>query len=86
MIAPCDPLMRSNWVKRVLFIADRKALVRKAVKSFKKHLPDSSLLNLVNEKQTDGQVYLSTSPTMIGLMDEASDGQRRVILLGTPMP
>ena len=40
VIALCDLLMRCNWVKRVLFLADRMALVKQAVNAFKKHLPD----------------------------------------------
>ena len=31
VIALCDLLMRANWAKRVLFLADRVALVRQAV-------------------------------------------------------
>jgi type I restriction enzyme R subunit len=40
--ALADLLMRCNWAKRVLFLADRVALVNQAVGEFKKHLPDSS--------------------------------------------
>jgi type I restriction enzyme R subunit len=77
VIALCDLLMRCNWVKRVLFLADRKALVRQAVGAFKKHLPDASPVNLVEEKDGEGRVYVSTYPTMMGLIDETMDGRRR---------
>jgi type I restriction enzyme R subunit len=77
VIALADLLMRCNRAKRVLFLADRVALVRQAVNAFKKHLPDSSPVNLVTEKHTEGRVFVSTYPTMMGLIDEASDGQRR---------
>ena len=77
VIALCDVLMRCNWAKRVLFLADRVALVRQAVGEFKKHLPDSSPVNLVTEKATDGRVYASTYATMMGLINGTSDGQRR---------
>ena len=40
VIALCDLLMRCNWAKRVLFLADRVALVKQAVNAFKRHLPD----------------------------------------------
>jgi type I restriction enzyme R subunit len=36
VIALCDLLMRANWAKRVLFLADRVALVRQAVNAFKR--------------------------------------------------
>ena len=70
--------MRCNWVKRVLFLADRVALVKQAVNAFKKHLPASSPVNLVTEKDTEGRVYVSTYPTMMRLIDEAQDGQTEI--------
>jgi type I restriction enzyme, R subunit len=77
VIALCELLMRCNWIKRVLFLADRVALVRQAVNAFKTHLPDSSPVNLVTEKEKDGRVFVSTYPTMMGLIDEMKTGQRR---------
>ncbi|MBI4499818.1 MAG: DEAD/DEAH box helicase family protein [Gemmatimonadetes bacterium] len=77
VIALCDLLMRCNWVKRVLFLADRVALVNQAVGAFKKHLPASSPVNLVTEKDTGGRVYVSTYPTMMGLIDQTADGERK---------
>jgi type I restriction enzyme R subunit len=77
VIALCDLLMRCNWVKRVLFLADRVALVNQAVNAFKRHLPEASPVNLVTEKDTEGRVFVSTYPTMMGLIDETKNGQRR---------
>lgn len=77
VIALADLLMRCNWAKRVLFLADRVALVNQAVNAFKKHLPDSSPVNLVTEKDAEGRVFVSTYPTMMGLIDDAKDGLRR---------
>jgi type I restriction enzyme R subunit len=76
-IALSDLLMRCNWVKRVLFLADRVALVTQAVNAFKKHLPEASPVNLVTEKDAEGRVFVSTYPTMMGLIDETKEGQRR---------
>jgi len=77
VIALADLLMRCNWAKRVLFLADRIALVKQAVGAFKTHLPDSSPVNLVTEKHHEGRVYVSTYPTMMGLINEIQDGRRR---------
>lgn len=77
VIALCDLLMRCNWVKRVLFLADRVALVGQAVNAFKKFLPQSSPVNLVTEKETDGRVMVSTYSTMMGLIEEFDGTQRR---------
>jgi type I restriction enzyme R subunit len=78
VIALCDLLQRANWMKRVLFLADRRALVKQAVRAFKKHLPDSSPVNLLTEKeQTASRVYVSTYPTMMGLIDATEGDTRR---------
>ena len=77
VIALCDLLMRCNWVKRVLFLADRRPLVMQAVGAFKRHLPASSPVNLAEERDGEGRVFVSTYQTMIRLIDEASDGKRR---------
>lgn len=77
VIALADLLTRCNWVKRVLFLADRVALVNQAVKAFKEHLADASPVNLVTEKDAEGRVFVSTYPTMMGLIDDTKDGQRR---------
>jgi len=75
-IALVELLMRANWVKRVLFLADRLELCRQATNAFKAHLPASSPVNLVTEKNGQGRAYLSTYPTMMGLIEEM-DGDRR---------
>lgn len=77
VIALADLLLRANWAKRVLFLADRVALVNQAVGAFKTHLPDSSPVNLVTDKEAEGRVYVSTYPTMMGLIDELRGGERR---------
>ena len=78
VIALVELLMRAGWVKRVLFLADRTALVNQAVNAFKTHLPDSAPVNLVTEGNEDGRVYVSTYQTMVGKIDEyRADGTRR---------
>ncbi|OZV77898.1 restriction endonuclease subunit R [Micromonospora echinospora] len=77
VIALVDLLMRANWVKRVLFLADRNALVNQAVNAFKAHLPSAATVNLVTEKDAEGRVYVSTYPTMMGLINQTVSGGRR---------
>ena len=76
-IALVDLLMRCNWVKRALFLADRVSLVNQAIGVFKKHLPDSAPVNLLTEKDTEGRVYASTYGTMMGLINDTKNGQKR---------
>jgi type I restriction enzyme, R subunit len=77
VIALVELLQRANWAKRVLFLADRVALVNQAANAFKAHLPDAAAVNLVTDKETEGRVYVCTYPTMMGLINETNDGQRR---------
>lgn len=60
VIALCDLLTRCNGAKRILFLADRVALVMQAVGEFKKHLLDSATVNLITEKDKEGRVFVST--------------------------
>ncbi len=73
VIALADLLMRANWAMRVLFLADRQALVKQAVNAFKKFLPSGAPVNLLEDKNQTGRVYVSTYPTMMGLIDRAAD-------------
>jgi type I restriction enzyme R subunit len=77
VIALVELLMRANWAKRVLFLADRVALVNQAVNAFKTHLPDATTVNLVTEKGADGRVYVCTYPTMMGLINQGAGDERR---------
>jgi len=82
VIALIDQLQRANWVKRVLFLADRVALVKQAYGAFKTHLPATPSANLLerNDPQkndhTGAKVLFSTYPTMMGLIDEVKNGQK----------
>ncbi|MFM7732465.1 MAG: DEAD/DEAH box helicase family protein, partial [Cyanobium sp.] len=77
-IALTDLLLRCNWIKRILFLADRNALVIQAQRAFQRFLPDTSPVNLVNNRHGEGRVFLSTYPTMMNLIDtEDSQGVRR---------
>lgn len=78
VIALCDLLQRAGWVKRVLFLADRVALVRQASNAFKAHLPNSNPVNLLNDRGATGsRVFLSTYPTMMNLINEMEGDERR---------
>lgn len=77
VIALVDLLQRANWAKRVLFLADRVALVNQAANAFKAHLPDAAAVNLVTDKDTEGRVFVSTYPTMMGLIDAKDEGLSR---------
>jgi type I restriction enzyme, R subunit len=74
VIALIDQLMRAGWVKRVLFLADRVALVNQAVRAFKTHLPNVTTVNLSTDADARGRVYVSTYPTTVGRIAEVDAG------------
>lgn len=78
VIALCDLLQKANWAKRILFLADRVALVKQACNAFKKFLPESNPVNLVTERaETGSRVFVSTYPTMMNLIDRMDGDERR---------
>ncbi|WP_421947656.1 DEAD/DEAH box helicase family protein [Phaeodactylibacter xiamenensis] len=76
-------LSKANWVKRVLFLADRSALVKQAKKAFKQHTPHLSAIDLTQEKEeTDTRLVFSTYPTMMNRIDGARSGDARLFTPG----
>ena len=74
-----DILLRAGWARRVLFLADRTALVRQARKHFKRLLPNVSTCNLCEEKdESSAKLVFSTYPTIMNQIDNArADGVKR---------
>jgi len=69
-ISIVDVLTKHNWVKNILFLADRTALVRQAKANFNKHLPNLSLCNLLDSKDDlESRMIFSTYPTMMNAID-----------------
>ncbi|HHW61998.1 MAG TPA: DEAD/DEAH box helicase family protein [Syntrophomonadaceae bacterium] len=74
-----DILTRHEWVKNILFLADRTALVRQAKNAFNNNLPDLSLCNLLDGKDNpESRMVFSTYPTMMNMIDDtkSEDGKK----------
>ena len=73
-----DVLSKCNWVKRVLFLADRNALIYQGKNAFTNNLPNLPNVDLTKEKdQLHARVVFSTYQTMINQIDkEYEDNQR----------
>lgn len=74
-----DVLMRSGYVKNVLFLADRVALVRQAKSGYQDYLPNESLCNLCsNKEERNARIVFSTYPTVLNAIDSErnDDGVR----------
>jgi len=65
-----DMLTKCNWAKRVLFLADRNALVTQAKTAFNEHLPHLSAIDLTKEKEDNGtRLVFSTYPSIMNRID-----------------
>lgn len=83
VIALCDVLLRHGWVKNILFLADRNALVTQAKRSFVKLLPDLSVTNLCEERDNyTAHCVLSTYQTMMNCIDGAADERGKIFTCG----
>jgi len=73
-----DMLTKSNWAKRVLFLADRNALVTQAKNAFKEHVPHLSAIDLTKEKEDNGtRLVFSTYPTIMNRIDSLKNEDGR---------
>ena len=70
-ISLVDVLKRNDWVKNVLFLADRTSLVKQAHKNFVKLLPNETtcVLNEGGERDMNARITFSTYQTMINFID-----------------
>jgi len=73
VVSLVDVLANHRWVTNVLFLADRKELVKQAKQAFNRHLPNLSTCNLLkhekDEKPTDRAIF-STYPTIMNAINE----------------
>ncbi len=83
VIALCDVLLQHGWVKNILFLADRNALVHQAKKSFSNLLPDLSTTNLCVDKDNyTAHCVFSTYQTMMHCIDSVKDEQGKLFTCG----
>lgn len=71
-ISIVDVLRHHNYVKNILFLADRTALVKQAKNNYSNRLPDLSCCNLLDSKDDPEscRMIFSTYPTMMNAIDE----------------
>lgn len=79
-IALVDTLLRARRVQRVLFLADRRELVRQAMSEFKSYLPNESLARIENGETSGARIQFSTYPSMMRVYDRLSVGYYDLII------
>ena len=77
-ISIVDVLSDKEWVKNVLFLADRTVLVKQAKNNFTKLLPNMSCCNLLStvDNPEDSRIVFSTYQTMINAIDNTKSKTR----------
>lgn len=74
VISLADILIRHGWIKNLLFLADRNALVMQAKRAFHNLMPNLSLCNLTEDKEdANARAVFSTYQTMINCIDTTGD-------------
>ncbi|MGL6200395.1 MAG: DEAD/DEAH box helicase family protein [Lachnospiraceae bacterium] len=74
VISLADVLIRHGWVKNLLFLADRNALVTQAKRAFHNLMPNLSLCNLTEGKEeASARGVFSTYQTMMNCVDATRD-------------
>jgi len=79
-IALVDTLLRSKRIQRVLFLADRRELVRQAMSEFKSHLPNESLARIESGETSGARIQFSTYPSMMQVFSRLSVGYYDLIV------
>jgi len=66
-ISLCDQLMRAGWVKRILFLCDRRELRKQADRVFKEFMPGEPrvIVGARTSSDRDKRIYLATYPAMM---------------------
>lgn len=74
-VALVDLLQRYKWVQRVLFLADRRELVKQSLDAFKEHLPDIPRARIESgDIKTGARIYGATYPSMMASFRRLSPG------------
>ena len=83
IIGLVDVLSRHGWIKNILFLADRTALVTQAKRAFVNLLPDFSVTNLCESKNDPtSRGIFSTYQTMMNCIDSVKDEEGRLFTCG----
>lgn len=79
-IALIDLLLRAKRVQRVLFLADRRELVRQAMSAFKHHVPNESLARIEGGDTSGARIQFATYPSMMQVYSKLSSGYYDLII------
>jgi type I restriction enzyme R subunit len=75
-VSLCDVLMRAGWVKRILFLCDRRELRKQADRVFKEFMPGEPrvIVDRATASDRDKRIYLATYPAMMKCFEDFDVG------------
>ncbi len=75
-ISLCEVLMRAGWVKRILFLCDRRELRKQADRVFKDFMPGEPRVIVGSDtaNDRDKRIYLATYPAMMKCFEDFDVG------------
>jgi type I restriction enzyme R subunit len=75
-ISLCDVLMRAGWVKRILFLCDRRELRKQADRVFKEFMPGEPrvVVDASTANDRDKRIYLATYQAMMKCFEDFDVG------------
>ena len=75
-VSICDLLMRAGWVKRILFLCDRRELRKQADRVFKEFMPGEPrvIVGGGTSSDRDKRIYLATYPAMMKCFEDFDVG------------
>jgi len=75
-ISLCELLMRAGWVKRILFLCDRRELRKQADLAFKEFIPAEPrvIIDSSTSSDRDKRIYLATYPAMMKCFEDFDVG------------
>jgi type I restriction enzyme, R subunit len=79
-IALVDLLLRAKRVQRVLFLADRRELVRQAMAEFKTYLPNESLARIEAGESSSARIQFATYPSMMQVYERLPIGHYDLVI------
>lgn len=80
-IALIDVLLRARWAQRILFLADRRELVRQAIDACKEHLPGLAIARIEDGRvDAAARIHVGTYPAMMAAYGQLSPGYYDLVI------
>ena len=81
-IALCKALKEAGWVKRILFLCDRRELRKQAKNAFIEYLPGEpiTVITQANRGESSHTIHLATCQTMLDCLDKYDTGYFDLII------